>query len=120
VTAGGHTDEACGCAGEGDGAVQLSDDGACRRDDEKPRLVFCGGCNPHIDRGAVAAELMDDENGAGEGATIHLSGCPRACASDHRLTSDEPGHVVVAGETVEGRPARQQDIADAVRRRLEE
>ena len=102
-----------------------------------PCVVFCGGCNPHIDRGAVAAELAggpsggaagggadaelaDEEIGAGTGATVYLNGCPRACASDHRLTSDEPGDVVVAGETVDGRPTPRQDIADAVRQKLKE
>ncbi|HSL96373.1 MAG TPA: hypothetical protein VLA35_10740, partial [Thermoleophilia bacterium] len=73
-----------------------------------PRVVFCGGCNPHIDRGAVAAELAAPSGGeeapGGAGPTVYLSGCPRACASDHRLTGDEPGDVVVAGEVVDGRP----------------
>ncbi len=86
----------------------------------QPRVVFCGGCNPHIDRGAVAAELTGDEDGSDPGTTVYLSGCPRACASGHRLTGDEPGHVVVAGETVEGRPTRQQEIATTVIRKLKE
>jgi len=112
-------------------------------------VVFCGGCNPHIDRGAVAAELAGDAKAAGvagdeadgrprdgaggagpagadragrprAGATVYLSGCPRACASDHRLTSDEPGEVVVAGEVVDGRPTPARDIAATIRQKLKE
>jgi len=120
--------------------------GAARR----PRIVFCGGCNPHIDRGAVAAELTGDGPGgvpgsgdaadagapaasrgaaaagfgedetAGGDTTVYLSGCARACASDHRLTSDEPGEVVVAGETVDGRPTPARDLAATVRQKLKE
>ena len=84
------------------------------------RIVFCGGCNPHIDRGAVAAAAQGEATGAAAGATLFVSGCTRACASDHRLTGERPDHVVVAGETVEGRPTREDGIPAAVRRTLEE
>ena len=53
-------------------------------------------------------------------ATVYLSGCPRACASGHRQTSDEPGAVVVAGELVDGRPTRADDIAATIRQKLKE
>jgi hypothetical protein len=83
-------------------------------------VVFCGGCNPHIDRGAVAAALPLDDPGVTPGATVHLSGCPRACASGHLLASDDPTAVVVAGELVDGRPTPAADIAAAVTRKLKE
>jgi len=104
--------------------------------DPVPRIVFCGGCNPQIDRGAVAAELAGPDAGgvqapeaAGEtadpgagtaGATVYLSGCARACASDHRLTSDTPGEIVVAGEAVDGRPTKAGDLAATIRQKLKE
>ncbi len=125
-----------GCATGPTGDLATRDDAAGR----SPRFVFCGGCNPHIDRGAVAAALAAvsagaakagaaaagaaetgaDDAAAGAGATVYLSGCPRACASGHRLTGDEPGDVVVAGEVVDGRPTPRQDIAAAVRQKLKE
>ncbi|MBN2204030.1 MAG: hypothetical protein JW767_03305 [Thermoleophilia bacterium] len=101
-------------------------------------VVYCGGCNPQIDRGAVAAELAGDKASgaapaggatAGDGdaggaaeasATVYLSGCARACASGHRLTSDEPGEVVVAGELVDGRTTPAHDIAATIRQKLKE
>lgn len=84
------------------------------------RVVFCGGCNPHIDRAAVAAELAAAPAFARPGATVYLSGCPRACASDHRLTGDDPSAAVVAGAHVDGVPTAPADIAAAVRRKLKE
>jgi hypothetical protein len=52
------------------------------------RVVYCGGCNPHIDRSAVAAGLPLDDPDVPEGAAVHLSGCPRACASEHQLVAE--------------------------------
>ena len=51
-------------------------------------VVYCGGCNPHIDRAAVAAGLPVDDPDVRPGTTVHLSGCPRACASDHQLVAE--------------------------------
>ncbi len=122
--------------------VPVSGGGAPAAVGAAPRVVFCGGCNPHIDRGAVAAELAaasggqaDEATGAakadggatagnvadgGAAATVYLSGCPRACASGHRLTGDAPGDVVVAGEVVDGRPMPADDIAATIRQKLKE
>ena len=100
-------------------------------------IVYCGGCNPHIDRTAVAGELPVDDPDVPPGATVHVSGCPRACASDHLLTiperSDgvrgtagtpqpgaEPRTVVIAGELVDGVPTRAADLAPTVTRKLKE
>jgi sulfite reductase beta subunit-like hemoprotein len=56
--------------------------------EKRLKIVFCGGCNPQIDRTAVAADLPADDPGVPSGTTVHLSGCPRACASDHQLVAD--------------------------------
>jgi hypothetical protein len=84
------------------------------------KIVYRGGCNPHIDRTAVAAKLPADDPDVGPGATVHLSGCPRACASDHLLVSDDPGTVVVAGELVDGVPTPAPELAPTVTRKLKE
>ncbi len=84
------------------------------------KVVYCGGCDPHIDRTAVAAELPADDPGVDPEATVHLSGCPRACASDHLLVSDDPGTVVVAGELVDGVPTPAPELAPTVTRKLKE
>ena len=84
------------------------------------KVVYCGGCDPHIDRTALAAALPADDPDVGPGATVHVSGCPRACASDHLLVSDDPGSVVVAGELVDGIPTPASELAPTVARKLKE
>ena len=56
--------------------------------EERVKVVYCGGCNPHIDRAAVAAGLPVDDPDVPPGTTVHLSGCPRACASGHQLVAE--------------------------------
>ena len=111
-------------------------------DDDRPAetrvtVVYCGGCNPHIDRAAVAGGLPVDDPDVRPGTTVHLSGCPRACASDHQLVAegggragagadgaaagpDGPPVVVVAGELVDGVPTPSEELAPAVTRKLKE
>jgi len=103
--------------------------------EERVMVVYCGGCNPHIDRSAVAAGLPVDDPGVRPGATVHLSGCPRACASDHQLApthaaapgaegaprpGDDPVTVVVAGELVDGAPTPEAQLAPTITRKLKE
>ena len=107
------------------------------------KVVYCGGCNPHIDRQAVAAGLPVDDPDVPPGTTVHLSGCPRACASGHELVAEGEGPaqldeqagagaegapagpggppvVVVAGELVDGVPTPSADLASTVTRKLKE
>jgi hypothetical protein len=101
------------------------------------KVVYCGGCNPHIDRAAVAAGLRLDDPDVRPGTTVHLSGCPRACASEHRLVAEGgeqtgagakgapagpigPHVVVVAGELVDGVPTPSHELASTVTRKLKE
>jgi hypothetical protein len=84
------------------------------------KVRFCGGCNPAIDRTALAAALRADERAGDAGKIVYISGCSRACASDRKLTSDSPGAVVVAGEHVEGERTAEAEIAAVVRNRLKE
>jgi hypothetical protein len=101
------------------------------------KVVYCGGCNPYIDREAVAAGLPLDDPSVPPGATVHLSGCQRACASGHQLVAeggeqaragaegalagpDGPPVVVVAGELVDGVPTPPEELAPVVTRKLKE
>ena len=97
------------------------------------KVVYCGGCNPNIDRAAVAAGLPVGPSAARSPHTVYLNGCPRACASEHLLVIDDRGDgsaqadasddaaaVVVAGELVDGVPTPAADLAAAVTRKLKE
>jgi sulfite reductase beta subunit-like hemoprotein len=99
----------------------MSDERDAERE-ERVKVVYCGGCNPHIDRSAVAAGLPLDDPDVGPGATLHLSGCPRACASDHQLTGSAADGVtiVVAGELVDGVPTPETQLTPTITRKLKE
>jgi hypothetical protein len=83
------------------------------------RVVYCGGCNPQIDRGAVASELEAAPAFARPGSLVYLSGCPRACASGHQLATDDEA-IVVAGAHVDGVLAPAEGVAAAVIDKLKE
>lgn len=98
-------------------------DNPARPEARKLRVVYCGGCNPQIDRSALAAALRDDPaltGGEADEITVHLSGCGRACASGHSLTLEGTRVVVVAGECLDGRPTPGHALADTIRRKLKE
>lgn len=92
-----------------------------RSEGERLTIVFCGGCNPHIDRQAVAADLPVDDADIKPGAIVRLSGCARACASGHELVAagDHPD-IVVAGELVDGVPTPATDLALTITRKIKE
>ena len=101
------------------GVRRASDDARPAAHAAGPLVVYCGGCNPQIDRGAVASELESAPAFVRPGAAVYLSGCPRACASDHQLSTDDPA-VVVAGAHVDGVPTPAEDIAAVVIDKLKE
>jgi hypothetical protein len=82
------------------------------------RIVFCGGCNPVIDRVALADELAADPDLAGLDVEIDISGCSRSCAAGQALVAARPDVVVVAGRHVDGTLLEPGELAAAVKRRL--
>ncbi len=114
----------------------MTDDGTPAAE-ERLKVVFCGGCNPHIDRTAIAAGLPVHDPDVAAGTTVHISGCPRACASGHALVirrsgddgrsaggapheSRDAGATVVAGELVDGVPTPRDELVAAITRKLKE
>jgi len=98
---------------------------------------YCGGCNPAIDRVAVAAAVAEamtadtaaeamtataanarSRTGGDAPRTLFLSGCRRACASGHRLRVEHKGAIVVAGEHVDALPTGVERIPETVVRSL--
>jgi len=83
------------------------------------RIVFCGGCNPAIDRTALAAELQAQPDLIAIDATVYVSGCARSCANEHALTTADERAVLVAGEFVDGVPTSAAALAAEIRRKLQ-
>jgi hypothetical protein len=82
------------------------------------KILYCGGCNPHIEREALAAELEADERLRDSDVAVYISGCRRSCRTGHRLVLDTPGTLVVAGEHLDGTPVPATELAERIRRRL--
>jgi len=81
------------------------------------KVVYCGGCNPAIDRVAIAGEVsraLAGEPAAGQRVTLYVSGCQRSCAAGHRaVAGDDEAAVVIAGEHVNAIPTAAGRIAAA-------
>ena len=82
------------------------------------RIVFCGGCNPVIDRVALAGELRDDPALARRAVEIDISGCSRSCAAGQELVGRSPDVVIVAGRHLDGRLLEPSELAADIKRRL--
>ena len=82
------------------------------------RIVFCGGCNPVIDRTALADALAADPRLADLDVEVDVSGCSRSCAAAQALTSERPDVLVVAGRYLDGRLLDETELAAEVARRL--
>lgn len=83
------------------------------------RIVFCGGCNPVIDRAAVAGELRAQPDLARLDVVVYVSGCSRSCAAEHALVIENDSGAVVAGEFVDGVPTSAAALAAEIRRKLQ-
>ncbi|HWR06608.1 hypothetical protein [Sporomusa sp.] len=71
-------------------------------------IVFCGGCNPRIDRGKIAAGVravletagyMVEINSVAVDYVIYLSGCTASCAL--KYTCGKAPATVVAAATID-------------------
>jgi hypothetical protein len=89
-------------------------------------IVFCGGCNPGIDRGTFAEEIWRrlaahgcrlSYNDRGADLLVFLSGCSADCARQ----GAPPGtpSVAVAGAAVDAVSVPENEIADVVIARVE-
>jgi dissimilatory sulfite reductase (desulfoviridin) alpha/beta subunit len=84
-------------------------------------IVFCGGCNPRIDRGKVAAAVRQALPQHGYNVVfnafdvdfiIYLSGCTVSCAARDG-NSDLP-QVTVAATTVDADVVKDSELADRI------
>lgn len=81
-------------------------------------ITFCGGCNPRIDRGKVAADvqamLLADGyhiqyNSQDVDFVIYVSGCTANCACKYNHVSSP--HLEVAAATVDAVAVREEELA---------
>lgn len=91
-------------------------------------IKFCGGCNPRVNRGEIAARLA--ENLAARGCrvvfneldeasgVIYLSGCTADCAQ--RYSESGLPAIVIAGDVVDGMAVPATDIVATAAGKLED
>ncbi|MDR1603482.1 MAG: hypothetical protein LBS10_01650 [Gracilibacteraceae bacterium] len=88
-------------------------------------INFCGGCNPAIDRSAIATALKEYFSAHGwlvvynktnADAIVFLSGCRVSCAG--RDQAVKTGCVHVAGDSVDCFRTDERDIVAAVLKQL--
>ena len=94
--------------------------------DSAPRvsIVFCGGCNPRIDRGLVAGDIARRlaahgyrvaYNERDADLLVRLSGCTSGCAGRDIPAEIPPVPVIaVAAESVDAVAVPEEDLAAAV------
>ena len=84
------------------------------------KIVYCGGCNPQIDRRALVDALLEESALADLDITIYVSGCARACASGHELTIvTDNATVIVAGECLDARATEAAKLVTEIKRKLQ-
>jgi len=84
-------------------------------------IIFCGGCNPRIDRGKVARQVQDMLVASGYEVgynvldgdfVIYMSGCTANCAVKHK-----PGNLpamIVAALTIDAAVINKEDLVNEI------
>lgn len=87
----------------------------------KIAIVFCGGCNPRIDRGKIAAEIRTilqadgyqiEINTIAVDYVIYLSGCSANCAL--KYTCSKAPATVVAAATVDAVAVEKRELVSEI------
>lgn len=99
-------------------------------DNKQISIKFCGGCNPRIDRGRVAANVREIMGKSGftvffnkpdVNFVIYISGCSADCA--RRYSAAVRHHIAVHGEAVDSIAVNEEqlvrEIIDRVRDHFE-
>jgi len=84
-------------------------------------IIFCGGCNPRIDRGQVALQVQDILTARGYEVVynslnvdfaIYMSGCTSNCAL--KYNHNHYPSIVVAAATVDAVPIEKGNLVNEI------
>ena len=93
--------------------------------EKRASILFCGGCNPRIDRGGIAIEVSGILKGEGFQVSynnaeaeyfIFLSGCLANCARRYRDCLGP--ETVVAAATVDAESVPEREIAAHIAKKV--
>ena len=97
----------------------------------KTAIKYCGCCNPQVDLSKIAHHLADmAETGVdfvlvplsedSIDIVVILSGCPRACGNKEEVKARASQHLIVAGESLNGKAIREEHLPAALQQQLED
>ena len=97
----------------------------------KVAIKYCGCCNPQVDLSKIAHHLADMAKSSADFVLIPFSedkinlvvilcGCPRACGNKEEVKARARQHLMVAGESVNGKSIREEQLPAALQQQLEE
>lgn len=91
-------------------------------------IKYCGSCNPQVNLGRIASYLSQvparrglelvSLSAANIDVVVILCGCPRACGNKEEVRTRAKHHLVIAGESLAGRPLAETDLIIALKEEL--
>lgn len=91
------------------------------------KVLYCGGCNPEIDRSQLVREVVLKLGNEASFASAKIpdvillvNGCAHGCLDDEQTGSAECSKVSVQGSRIDSRPVSPEDLAAAVVARMRE
>ncbi|MCF8026363.1 MAG: hypothetical protein K9K82_12855 [Desulfobacteraceae bacterium] len=92
------------------------------------RIRFCGGCNPEIDRGETAQQVITLLKGRMNTTfdpdipadlTLHVCGCAHACLDEEIPQTDPEPVISIQGFRVNREPVEKPDLAKMAAKALQ-
>jgi len=91
----------------------------------KVALKYCGSCNPYVDLPRIAhhlAQVADKRRDfelvplseSGIAIVVILCGCPRACGNKEEVRARAGQSLVIAGESLQGKPVPEKCLPATV------
>jgi len=95
----------------------------------KVALKYCGSCNPYVDLSRIAHHLAQAADRWADFELVPLSekaiavvvilcGCPRTCGDKEEVKARAAQSLVIAGESVGGKPVPEEHLPAATEREL--
>ena len=92
-------------------------------------LKYCGSCNPYVNLSRIARHLAQLAERRGDFQLVSLSeddisvvvilcGCPRACGNKEEVRARAKQRLVIAGESLGGKPVPERCLPTAVEQEL--
>jgi len=94
----------------------------------KITAIYCGGCNPEIDREALVKQIVKRlgkpvypfSPGTDPDLSLFINGCPRQCVNPRTAEGWSGKAIVVAGLSIDAWEVSQEELVDTLLRKINE